>query len=376
MTVKVLWFNWRDIKNPAAGGAEVLTHEVMKRLAKKNHYEMTLFTAQFPNCLETENVDGITIIRSGNRYTVYYKAISYYKKYKDKYDLIIDEINIKPFLTPKFVKGKPIIALIHEVAGEALFYQQLHFPINYIVYHYFIKKWLSYYKHILTVTVSSSSKKDLEELNFKNILVVSEGLSIKPLSQLPRKETNPTIVFLGRLKKYKRPDHALHAFSLLKNQFPDARMWIIGDGPMRRELEKIKVRDVTLYGYVKDELKYQLLSKAHVVLLPSVNEGWGLVVNEANSMGTPVVAYDVPGLRDSVRNGETGLLVKENSPECLARSVIFLLKNHDILSKLSINALAYSRQFNWDNTGDRFDQIIKDTFSSFYISEGRTATYG
>jgi glycosyltransferase involved in cell wall biosynthesis len=111
--------------------------------------------------------------------------------------------------------------------------------------------------------------------------------------------------------------------------------------------------------YVKEELKYRLLSRAHLLLVPGVREGWGLVVTEANAMGTPAVAYNIHGLKDSVRDGHTGVLVKEKTPQSLARFAISLLQDRDTLSKLSFNALTFSKEFSWDNTADEFDRIIQ-----------------
>src|SRR5215211_9495773 len=105
--MRILWLNWRDIKNPEAGGAEVITHEVMERLAKRGH-EMTLFTASFKGCQLNENINGVHITREGNKYTVYKKAQKYLKAYKDNYDFIVDEVNTRPFFTPKFVNKKKV----------------------------------------------------------------------------------------------------------------------------------------------------------------------------------------------------------------------------------------------------------------------------
>jgi glycosyltransferase involved in cell wall biosynthesis len=130
---------------------------------------------------------------------------------------------------------------------------------------------------------------------------------------------------------------------------------------MRSELErKYDVSGVTFFGRVSSQVKYQLLSKAHAVLVPSTREGWGLVVTEANSMGTPAVAYDVPGLRDSIQDGNTGILVKNKSPADLAQSVMSLLEDKDLLSTLSGNALNLSRQFSWENTADVFEKTIME----------------
>jgi glycosyltransferase involved in cell wall biosynthesis len=125
----------------------------------------------------------------------------------------------------------------------------------------------------------------------------------------------------------------------------------------------MNIKDVVFYGHANNELKYELLRKAHIVLMPSVREGWGLVVTEANAMGTPVVAYNVPGLRDSVIDGETGVLVKDNSPQNLAHRTISLLTDRSLLKKYSDNALAFSTQFSWDNTAGAFDKIIREITS-------------
>jgi glycosyltransferase involved in cell wall biosynthesis len=93
--------------------------------------------------------------------------------------------------------------------------------------------------------------------------------------------------------------------------------------------------------------------------MPSVCEGWRLAVAESNAMGTPVVAYNVPGLRDSVIDGKTGVLVKDNSPQSLARISVSLLTDRDRLKKYSNDALAFSTHFSWDNTASALDKIIR-----------------
>jgi glycosyltransferase involved in cell wall biosynthesis len=354
--MRILWFNWRDILNPEAGGAEVYTHEIMKGLAKRGH-EMTLFTSRFKDCQLNENIDGVDIIREGNKYRVYLKAKNYLKAYKHHYDLMIDEINTRPFFIPKFVKEKQVIALIHQLAREFWFYETK-FPLNYIGYYYLEKKWLSNYKNLITLTVSNSTKVDLEGLGFKRVFVVPNGLNVIPLSNVKEKEANPTVVFMGRLKKAKLPHHALQAFSIIKREIHDAKMWVIGDGYFRKKLESSKKDDVTFYGHISNEKKYELLSRAHIILVPAVREGWGQVVTEANAMGTPTIGYDVPGLRDSIRHHETGITVMEKTPAAMAQQAISLLRDSDRLFKYSRNALEFSRQFRWDNAVNLFEKIL------------------
>jgi|SRR5215212_8923829 len=356
--MRILCLNWRDVQNPEAGGAEVYTHEIMKRLAKRGH-EMTLFASRFKDCQWNEDIHGVNVVREGNKYTVYRKAYSYLKAYKHHYDLIIDEINTRPFFTYKFAGEKRVIALIHQLAREFWFYET-RFPLNYVGYYYLEKKWLSKYNKLVTVTVSNSTKIDLEEIGFKKIFIVPPGLNVKPLSNVGQKEASPTIVFIGRLKRAKLPHHALQAFLTIKQEIQDAKMWIIGDGYLRKRLEWSKTKDVTFFGHVSNEKKYELLSRAHIILVPAVREGWGLIVTEANAMGTPAIGYDVHGLRDSIIHGKTGITIKERSPKSMAQQSILLLRDSERLSKYSINALEFSKQFSWDKTANLFEKIVNN----------------
>jgi glycosyltransferase involved in cell wall biosynthesis len=149
---------------------------------------------------------------------------------------------------------------------------------------------------------------------------------------------------------------------------PNAKMWVIGNGYMLKELKKrFSGKDVIFYGHVENNVKNDLLAKAHLVLVPAVREGWGLVVTESNAMGTPAIGYNVPGLKDSIRDGETGILVKENSPYNLAKSAISLLRDRDLLDKFSFNALAFSKQFSWENSANTFAKIIQTIASQIEV---------
>ena len=141
---------------------------------------------------------------------MYQKAKQYYKKNKDKYDLIIDEINTRPFMTPKYA-SKPIVAVIHQLAREFWFYETP-FPLSWFGYHFLERNWLSAYTHIPTVTVSASTRNDLLNLGFDDVTIVPQGLSVEPRDYIGNKESNPTLVFIGRLTKAKMPDHAVKGF--------------------------------------------------------------------------------------------------------------------------------------------------------------------
>ena len=342
------------------GGAEIFTHEIAKRWAKDG-IEVTLFTSEFPNCNLDEEIDGVRIVRSGGKYSVYRKAKEYYKNYfsKENYDIIIDEINTRPFLTPEFANnGEIIFALIHQLAGEYWFYETP-FPINYIGYYFLEKNWLKKYSEVPTFTVSESTKKDLLKLGFKKVFVITEGLNFNPLVKIPEKESYPVIVYSGRLKRAKRPDHAIKAFKIIKEWVPKAELWIIGDGPLKNKLQKTSGKDVRFFGTLNNFERREKIKQSWVLINPSVREGWGLNVIEANALGVPVVAYNVRGLHDSVKDGETGLLVDSGDVDGLAKVLIRVFQDDGLRHRLGKNALKYAKGFSWDKTAEEFIRILE-----------------
>jgi len=361
---KILWLNWRCWLNPEMGGAEVFTREVAELWAETGH-EITLFTSEFPGCKKEEIADGINIVRSGGRLSVYHQAKKFYSKRfkKEGFDVVIDEINTVPFFAPKFVKNnEKVVALIHQLAREYWFYETP-FPISYLGYHILENKWLKQYLSVPTVTVSESTRSDLAELGFKHIFVVPEGLNFEPLKAVPMKENKPIMVYVGRLKRAKRPDHAVKAFEIVKTKISGAELWILGDGPLKRRLRGMTDGNVRFFSGLGHAQRRDLIGRAWVLVNPGVREGWGLNIVEANALGTPTVAYDVPGLRDSVKDNETGLLAKAGNVEDLAEKTITLLKDVDLRRMLSKNALMYSAEFNWNKTAKYFMNIIEATFN-------------
>jgi glycosyltransferase involved in cell wall biosynthesis len=358
---KILWLNWRCWLNPAMGGAEIFTHEVAKRWAESGH-EVTLFTAQYPNCKKEETADEVKIVRSGGRYSVYRQAKRFYEEHfrNGGFDIVIDEINTVPFFAQNFVKkNEKVIALIHQLARQYWFYE-MPFPISYLGYHFLEKRWLRQYVSVPTVTVSESTRFDLVDLGFKDLFVVPEGLNFVPLETLPEKKCRPIVIFSGRLKRAKRPDHAIRAFEIVKAEVPEAEMWVIGDGPFRSKLELMAGDGVTFFGALNSSKRRDLIKGSCVLVNPSVREGWGLNIVEANALGVPAVAYDVHGLRDSIKANETGLLAKDGCIEDLAEKTIAILKNDELSKKLSNEALAYSRDFSWNKTSAKFMSVVEN----------------
>ncbi len=315
----------------------------------------------YPNAKSEELVDGVRIVRSGGRFSVYLKAKKFYlERFRDEgFDVIIDEINTRPFFAQKFAdNGEKVFALIHQLAREYWFYETP-FPISYLGYHLFEDRWLRTYIEVPTITVSQSTKQDLVNLGFKRVFIVPEGLNFRPLTQFPEKMKKPVIVYVGRLKRSKRPDHAIKAFRIVKQKIPEAKLWILGEGSFRKDLAKLAGEGVEFFVGLSNVERRDLIKKSWLLVNPSIREGWGLNVTEAAALGTPCVAYDVSGLRDSVKDEVTGLLVESGNVNSLADHILQVLENNLLRHTLSENALKYSKEFNWDKTAEQFMDLIE-----------------
>lgn len=369
--MKILILNWRDIKNPSSGGAELLTQELASGFVKKGH-EVAQISAMFKGAKTEEVIDGVKIIRSGDPdarrllNSVHYLAYKIYKKdFKGKVDLVIDEVHGIPFFTTFYVKEKKV-ALICEIAGD-LWNIAVGFPFN--IFGKIIEKvYPVFYKNIPVVTISESSKKEIEKNGFKSsrVKVIPMGSNSKIVSSLPTKEKDKTLIFVSRLSKTKGVVDAIKAVELIKKEFPEIKLWIIGRGEsvFVQELKKLVMdldlsENVKFFDYVSEEKKEDLLTRAHVLIAPSVKEGWGLTVHEAGARGTPAVVYDVPGLRDIVINDVNGIVCQENSPQSLSINIQKILKDEDLYLKLQKGAISERKKHTWENTTDKFLEFAK-----------------
>ena len=319
MFVRILIFNWKDRANPAAGGAERFTESVAAELIARGH-KVTLFASRVDGRPATEIVDGTRIVRSGGRLTVYRAARRFWHAQSSgAFDIVVDEINTRPFLTPRWVHGTPIVALIHQLAREIWSYETP-FPASLLGRYALEPWWLRAYRDVPALTVSESSAESLRRFHgWRDITVVPEGWSPHPVPNIP-KEPVPTVVFLGRLVAMKRPEGAIAAFQTLVNRFPAAQLWMIGDGRLLERLRASAPPGVVFLGRVGDEALRVRLARAHILVATSIREGWGLNVSEAAACSTPTIGYDVPGLVDSIP-ASGGALV-DPTPGALGRELV------------------------------------------------------
>jgi glycosyltransferase involved in cell wall biosynthesis len=297
--MRILVFNWKDLAHPLAGGAEVFTEEVARGLIHRGHF-VTVFVAAVSGRPERELVEGVDIVRRGSRLGVYRAARGFWEEEGvGRFDVVVDEINTRPFLTPRWLRGAPVIALIHQLAREIWFYETP-LPLSLLGRYLLEPRWLRAYRATPALTVSRSSADSLRRHHgWRDVTVVPEGLDPHPVPDV-RKEADPTVVFLGRLVAMKQPGHAIEAFATLRRQIPAATLWVIGDGPLLKRLRKRSPERVDFLGRLGEDELRDRLARAHVLVATSVREGWGLNVSEAAACGTPAIGYSVPGLVDSL----------------------------------------------------------------------------
>lgn len=359
--MNILAFNWRDIKHPQAGGAEIVLYEQAKRWVKKG-YKVTLFCGAFDGCKEKEVIDGIEIIRKGGKYSVYLHAFwQYVTKFRGKYDVVIDVENGIPFFSPLF-SFKPKILVMHHVHKD-VFAKELKFPLSWFAWFLEVAVMPLVYCSTKVVAVSESTKKELSEIGFNedNISVVYDGIDLEKY-RFGKKGKKPVVIYVGRLKKYKRIGLLIDAFKLVLKEIHDARLVIVGSGDEEEQLRKKAkgINGISFTGFVSEKDKIKILQEAWCFVTPSFKEGWGVSVIEANACGTPAIAFDVPGLRDSIVDGETGLIVKEDgNAKMLAETIIKILKDEKLRKKLSENSLRYARKFSWDKSAEEFLKVIE-----------------
>ncbi|MFH2054611.1 MAG: glycosyltransferase family 4 protein [bacterium] len=353
--MRILAVNWQDLTNPHAGGAEVHLEEILRWVATRGH-DVTLACSGYPDCKERELIDGIEVRRRGSRNSFNFTARSLVRDLlKEKqFDLIVEDINKLPFFLPLWYK-LPHLVVIPHLFGSAIYRETNPLVATYV---YLSEKPIPrVYRRSRFLAISDSTKTDLVRrgIQSERISVAECGVDhefYRPESGLA-KFAQPTIVYLGRVKRYKSVQHLLEALPLIREQIPGARVVIVGTGDYLDHLRAlVRSRDledaVEFSGYVSDETKRDYLRKAHVVVYPSPKEGWGITNIEANACGTPTVAADVPGLRDSVSVGVSGLLYEYGNIRGLADAVLKILSDRQLAETLASGALKWAARFTWD----------------------------
>ena len=359
--LNILVINWQDIRHPLAGGAEVHLHEIFRRVAAE--HEVTLLCCGFEGAPPEEGVDGMRVVRRGERNFFNYVVPAAYRALRRRtcYDIVLDDLNKIPFFTPLYVR-EPILAIAHHFFGKSIFkevspqYGAYVLGSEYLVRHV--------YRRTPFAVVSESTRQELLQWKMQGeIHLLPNAVDLhryRPSAPV----SEPIIGYLGRLKKYKSVDHLIRALPLIMERVAGARLLIIGGGDAEPELRRLTAelgleRRVIFTGHVTQEDKVRRINECAVIVNPSPKEGWGLTVLEANACAVPVVAADSPGLRDSVADGVTGVLYEYGNLTALANAVSALLTDPEKRRHFQKNAVDWARRWSWDASAEIAVQLIE-----------------
>jgi glycosyltransferase involved in cell wall biosynthesis len=384
--LRVLIINWRDVAHPWSGGAESYMHEIGRRWAQDG-VEVGWLSQRFSGSTRIEVIDGIRVHRVGGRYTLYpLVVLAYLVRLRGRYDVIVDCENGIPFFTPLFTRV-PKVLVVHHVHQE-IFRRQLRPPLRWVAMG--LEGWLvpRVYKRTPIVAVSRSTRDDLVRCGFDpvRISIIHNGVRPVTITSTPRAK-DPTIVCTGRLKSQKCIDVLIRAMPMVLIQYPSAILHIIGQGPDRARLERIAwslglFNNVRFHGYLRDYARDHLAARAWVAVCPSAFEGWGVVCVEASARALPVIASDVPGLRDSVLDGETGFLVPHGDPTAIATALDRLFRDRPLRERMGESGRLWAQEHTWDRSAQQMIEVLEallPTRRAEFVGRataGREATLG
>ncbi|TXK43358.1 glycosyltransferase family 4 protein [Nonomuraea sp. C10] len=359
--------NWRDPWHPASGGAETYAWELACRMARAGH-AVSFVTARAPGQSRAETRDGVRVRRMGGVFTVYPLVLLWLLVRRTRFDAVLDCQNGIPFFTPWVLPRRTrILCVVHHVHDRQF---GLHLPWWLAAVGRFLEgpvsRW-TYRRHTGVAVSPSTVRAMRERLRWIGpIHLVHNGVSTGPPENDVPKSPVPRVVCVGRLVAHKRVGLLLDAVAELREQRPDLVVDVVGRGPEEAALRARLPGGVTLHGYLPEEEKARLIAAAWVHVTASQGEGWGLCVVEAAALGVPTVAFDVEGLRDAVRDGETGWLVPEGGTPVadLAKGLGAALD--EVADELTdrgpdtynMKCRKWAGRFSWDASADRLMALI------------------
>ena len=363
LPISILALNWRCTRHPQAGGAEMNLFEQAERWVKAGN-EVTVFCSDpgrehAPN--RDELVDGIRVLRRGGRFTVYLYAAVFLLLSSWKFDRVLDVANGIPFFAPLFSK-RPVVLLVHHVHDRQWFAE---FPIPLAAVGWFLERRVVplMYRRRPVIAVSPTTRDALAKTGVpsSHIQVVYNGIRQPEQSGEAVHPAEQRIAYVGRIKRYKRLDRLVRMIPKLCDEFPNVHLDIAGSGDAEPEvkalIDELGVQGrVTVHGFVDEQKKAMILGRAAVFATPSMHEGWGLSVIEANGHGCPAVAYDVPGLRVAIQHTKTGLLAADD--DAFRRALSLFLGDAQARRRYSEAALDWAARFTWESCATETLEIL------------------
>jgi glycosyltransferase involved in cell wall biosynthesis len=359
----VLFLNWRDTRHPEGGGSEVYVENVARSLAAAGH-DVTIFCATYEGAADRETVDGVHFVRAGTKLSVYPEAVRRLRRREfGDLDVIVDVQNGIPFMSRAVAAGTPVVVLVHHVHREQwpVVYDRVRSRIGWWIESR-VAPWL--YRDCTYVAVSERTATELAELGVDTdrITVIHNGIEQAPGLDVQRSDV-PHVVVVGRLVPHKRVEHVLRTAAVLRKRHPGLRVSIVGDGwwsgRLRRVAETLGVADIVDFkGFVDEKAKHEVYGSAWVLALPSLKEGWGIVVMEAATHGVPTVAYrSAGGVTESIVDGTTGVLVDGDVTD-FSDAIDALLADPEAMDRMGTAARERTEQFTWAATAEAFAEVL------------------
>jgi glycosyltransferase involved in cell wall biosynthesis len=351
---------WRDLDDPDAGGSEVHADHFMRRWAEAG-LEVTHRTSFALGQPAVAMRNGYRVVRRGSRYSVFPRAVAAEVLHSREYDALVEVWNGVPWFSPVWCH-KPRIAFLHHVHGP-MWDQILPGPLASVGRALEARLAPPFYRRTLTLTPSDATREELLELGFRAERVVAVNNGVEEMFQPGgSRAAVPTVVCVGRLAPVKRQDALIDAAVVAKQRVPDLRLVLVGEGPLRLELEARiahhRAEDwIQLAGRLSHEELIDLYRSAWVVASASLAEGWGLTLTEAAACGTPAVATDINGHRSSVVDGVTGVLAPL---ERLGDTMADVLLDAARRERLGVAALARARTLTWESSARGVLQALHD----------------
>jgi len=356
----LLAINFRDPAHPEAGGAELHLDHVLREAVRRG-WQVTWLASGFPGGPTEEQRAGMRVIRRGSwwNFNLIVPGVLEREFSSPSPTLIVEDINKAPCFAPWWTDA-PVAAIVPHLFGVTAFQEA---PAPVALYVVLLERLIPLaFRHSPFLAISESTRDDLAHRGVPRdrIAVVHCGLDHDLYRVDPGvpKTRHPTIVFVGRLRRYKGLDRVIRAMPRVRAQVPGVRLVVLGDGPFGDTLRRMAARlDLTetieFRGFVPPALKVRALQESWVHVQPSPKEGWGLTVVEAGACGTAVVAANAPGLRDSVRDGLTGLLFPPHDDAALAEALVRVLEGRELRDRLARAGVEWAARFRWDDAQAR-----------------------
>ncbi len=365
--MNILLVNWQDRENPQAGGAEIHLHEIFGRLAARGH-RVRLVCSGWPGAAPTAMVDGMEVQRHSdrNRFALAGRAAVRAALRAEPPDVLIEDVNKIPLFTASLTRA-PVGVIIPHLFGSTVF-QEAPWPLAALV-------WLlerpipRAYRRASFHAISESTRDDLVGRGVapERIVVIHPGVDAAVFHPGPapaRRTAQPVFLYIGRLRRYKGVEFAIRAVARARESNPAVRLLIAGSGDDRARLEALTARlqlegTVEFLGFVTETRKLELLRTVWANIFPSPKEGWGITNIEAAACGTPSLASDSPGLRDSVQDGRTGYLVPHADPEALAARMLQLAGDPVLVERLGHLARRFAESLSWDQAAGQTEAWVQ-----------------